>query len=536
MKRIRHYGVSSVFARISQILNRLVLNRKHHDLPLWNATPASSPFAVPNAMPWLLSANGRDFEHLADFLAALMRKIQPREWSRLYAEFREMILKRDQIGRLQGLPPDVAVELLGAATLCSNGYTREAALQALADLRHPRAVPYTLLRLGDWVAEVRDAASRTLGGLLRLDIADELLTHYHLVDRLSGFQRVKADQSIAEIRRVLLSPESRAAIHRALESKHAPCRLRAYRILEDQMDEPTWTQAATDPDSSIRHWSVRQLSRSALVVPPERVARLLRDKANIVSAAMIRTLTPAQAIEQRDVLIDLVFSDSLTVRNAARFALCITAMPDLAVEARLRLAASDPVSAPSGVLASLGEIGSEADCQLVLSFLGSPRSRVREAAVRTLIRLGRGAYMKRILPFLNDPSGRVRRAAARALSEPELAQWTPTIRRILETGSEGGQVQSLAVLIRQSGWNPVPDLLRGLVSDYARVREAAWQHIHEWVKTIGVRGWIRPTPDTLSVLAHIWPSIKRLDPTPPHGVNRGWNELRRLIEEELRAK
>ena len=524
-----------MYDRFRKILGRIVRKHSHFDLPYWSATEASSPFTVPNVMPWLFHAEGRDFEVLARFLADLMKKIRPRDWTRLYSEFRAIRLSPNQVDRLRDLPPDVAVEVLGAATLSANGYAREAALRSLAEIGLIRGLPFVLLRLGDWVGQVRAAALMALRALLRPDAADEILAYYHLVDRLTGIQRVDCSEVLEEIRRFLLAKESRSALSRALASKHAPHRLLAYRMLENELDEGAWKRSAKDRDPSIRLWVVLTWLRSRAVMSADLMRRLLCDKASVVCVTMIRTLSQEQVAQFQDIIIESAFADSLTVREAARFALRGMNAPDLASEARRRLAATDGSDVSPGVVAGLGETGENGDCELIAPLLDSSRSRVREAALRSLARLGGETFVEQIVPFLDDSTGRVRRSAARALMEMEPSVWVTAVRRVFRTSRAGGQKQALVLLARRNGWNPVPDFLSALHSEYPEVCMSAWQCICEWIKTVGIRGWIKPSAATLNELSILWPSIRRLALDAPQGARREWNELRRLLECELQT-
>jgi HEAT repeat protein len=519
-----------------EILKRIVGQSGASTLPLWNASEASSPFAVPTAVPWLLRARGADFAELGSLLAGLMRKTRPLEWTRLYAEFRSPWITPDEVVRLRRLRPEDAVELLGVATLGANGYTREAALRELSVLAHPRAVPYTLLRLGDWVPQVRSAAIGTLRSLMPLGIAEQLLEYHYLIARLRHVERLNQSTVVDEIAEYLQKTASRPAVEQALLSKREPHRLFAYQLLGKQWDERLVAQALADPAPSIRLWLTRTFLASA---PPEALAllpRLLRDKSSRVSTTIINALTPAQIVASQHILLDLAFSDARQVREASRYILQHTSQADLVVEARRRLAESESASISPGAIAGLGEVGEEADCAALLPLLGSRRSRVREAAVKALGRLGGEPVIGQFFGLLNDPNGNVRRAVTWVLMRSAWQSWVPAVRRVLLHGSEGGQTQALQILAHQSGWNSVPDLLRALLSDHSRLREHAWHNIYNWQRIYGIRGWIPPSPETLNDVAKLWPHVVQARPEAPKWVATSWNEFQRLLTAELRTQ
>jgi HEAT repeat protein len=405
-----------VLERLTDILKRIVGQPGGETLPFWNATEASSPFAVPSALAWLVKARGDDFDRVASLLAGLMRKTRPSEWTDLYAEFRYPWIRTGELGRLRRLRPEDAVELLGVATLSGDGYTREAALRELGALRHPRAVPYILLRLGDWVPQVRSTAVTALRSLMQVGIAEQLLEHHYLITRLGRVERLDLTTVVDEISEYLQKTDSRAAVQQALLSKHEPQRLFAYQLVGKQWDERLVAKALADPAPSIRLWLARTFLASA---PPSAAAllpRLLRDKSSRVSTTIINALTPAQVVANQHHLLDVAFSEARAVREAARYVLQKTSEVDLVGEARRRLAESDSALISPGVVAGLGEVGEEADCAAVLPLLGSRRSRVREAAVKAVGRLGGESVIDRVIGLLDDPPG-----ASNA--DPSAAEW-----------------------------------------------------------------------------------------------------------------
>src|SRR5688572_11863708 len=67
------------------------------------------------------------------------------------------------------------LQLLGIASLNSSGYVREKAVKELARLKKADGLKFILLRLGDWVAAVRKAATEATFLFLEKTYTDELL-------------------------------------------------------------------------------------------------------------------------------------------------------------------------------------------------------------------------------------------------------------------------------------------------------------------------------------------------------------------------
>lgn len=464
-----------------------------------------------------------------------MRKTQQEDWPRLYYALKYTSIQPRQVQLLATLDRDCAVEMLGVATLNANGHTRQAALKALRDLGHSRALPYVLLRLGDWVPQVREAALEALHQLMAMGIADALLAHYDLIERAAGVERFDIQPVLKEIRDYLLRPDHRSAVFQALDSQQVSLRLFAYRLSEEMPDRDLLYKAASDRSPAIRLWLARLLVQRH---PPDGMdlwVGLLHDPSNRVSTTTIAGLSSKQVADMKADLLALMFSDARPVREAVRYALRGTSI-DFAAESRRRLVESLSDQITPGVVASLGETGNRSDYALVEPLLSSQRSRVREAAVEAVARLARDQATGRLVPLLNDSSGRVRRAVVGMLASTNVQPWLPQIRGTLTHGSEGGQTQALQLLALQGGWDILPDLLIARRSAFDKVRNRAWQDLGAWHSRYSHRGWLKPSDPVRVRLKDELQLPHSSRPEPPEWARHTWDKLLEWLNEQLRSQ
>lgn len=524
---------------LNDILKRIFAQRHGHYLPTWTITNDSHPFAMADGIPWLLKATGSDFEQLGALIAKAMRKTRPDEWQRIDDEFRKpWLLSHEDVPRLAKLPAEDAVEVLGIATFSASGYAREAALVALASLDHPRATPYVLLRLNDWVVQVRQAALETLRSLMRRGIARELIEARYLIERLRRVQAFDPAELMRIILRYLQSPTCRDVILKTLESGDASSRLFVFKLLEDELDEPLIEKAVADPEATIRWWLARCVANGKARCTENVRIQLFRDKSSRVSVTMILSLTPVEVEQRRSLLWEMTQADAQPTRSATRYVLRVVGVTDsdIAAESRRRIEASAAASLePSpGLLANLAEVGATPDSLLAERYLRSSRSRVREAALITVVRRGGASGFHTIVPMLDDPSGRVRRAAAGALARSGFDRpIVLEIRKLFDRATEAGQEQALRVLSLQSAWDYVADILCCLCSEHEKVREAAWMNVGFWTSYYSHHAWQRPTRDNLADILPQWRRIELTRPTAPAKAMADWTTMRRVIGEEL---
>ena len=150
---------------LARILSIRSLARPNRD-----AGPASSGNWSFITLDTILKAQPGDRERLGEVLAREIRAEGPESLDRQSINRYVWNISSKDVTALAALPRDTAVELLGVASNVAYGFVREAALKQLEVLAHPRATAYVLLRLGDWVPQVRAAASQTLEALLQAGI------------------------------------------------------------------------------------------------------------------------------------------------------------------------------------------------------------------------------------------------------------------------------------------------------------------------------------------------------------------------------
>jgi HEAT repeat protein len=92
---------------------------------------------------------------VANAITRLMDQVKPSEWTRLYPSFQYLEVNQPVLARLGAFPAETAVHLLGIASLNGSGYIRQEAVERLGRLGLRETLPYLILRLADWVPQVR---------------------------------------------------------------------------------------------------------------------------------------------------------------------------------------------------------------------------------------------------------------------------------------------------------------------------------------------------------------------------------------------
>lgn len=302
------------------------------------------------------------------------------------------------VRRTYYLDPDRLGYVRPLADACSgNGFTREAAVAALAKRDDLVALPVLALRAADWVPQVRQRARKACQRYLKRNPAQAV---EFLFPVAVAVRARKNGSWLADALEELLRDGPPEVLNAALVIKDRIARRAVYRIaLESgRLDVKRMLHAArTDPDRPIRI-----LCAKAVLRADGEVARLLLSS----GTAAIRA-EALRALDEPGPALDALPDRSAVVRATAQ---AILRASGVDVAARYRELLTTLPAPP--VIAGLGETG--ADVELLRPWLAHPSSRGRVEAVRALRRQGL-TTPELLLPLLTDPVSSVTRQVALSL-------------------------------------------------------------------------------------------------------------------------
>ncbi|MBM3844760.1 MAG: hypothetical protein FJ405_00545, partial [Verrucomicrobia bacterium] len=151
--------------------------------------------------------------------------------------------------------------LVGLASSHFSGYVREAAVAELASQRTGEELPFLLIRLNDWVSQVRDVAGRAVQARIEPAYAVHFLKNISLVLHLRACGRVER-QFVDQICDLLKRVECRDVLRAGTTSKDKAVRKICFQLAAEA--EPSTRAvivrtAMTDPDAVARSWAARHL-------------------------------------------------------------------------------------------------------------------------------------------------------------------------------------------------------------------------------------------------------------------------------------
>lgn len=272
-------------------------------------------------LPFLKDSNESIRYTVADTMVHLFRKFT--SLHNLYDSLKYLEITTDDIEYYQhAFPQDIHLYLFAIASSSSNGYVREAAITALTATRRSEALPYILLRLGDWVLPVRATAEAALRTFFHSDYRDTFLHQLLLAERLSRVERVDLSGIQDEIYAFVVSEELTELSYRALINIGDNIRFLYIRqYLQKKKLNPVVLQLLqTDKNFLVRIELIKYLPQLAVDDQQRLLTRLLVDKSSKVRLAALYTAAPFTDLFLPTIL-HLLSDTSASVRNLSRFLL-----------------------------------------------------------------------------------------------------------------------------------------------------------------------------------------------------------------------
>lgn len=299
-----------------------------------------------------------------------------------------------------------------------NGYMRQRATELLAGATDGSELPFLLLRLNDWVTEVRHVASKAVLERVRPEYAPHFAHCLPLIFRLKGQRREDHRQVVHSVIELLQSPSCRHALIDTLSSKDRAVRRFGFGLLVEAAEAPAGLveRGLNSADEVVRlraaNFAKERLPQQML---EPMLPRILADRFTPVRREAVYGYVERLPQHAPDVLQALLLDRRTSMREIARFYLRQRREIDYAAFYRTQLL-NAPRELKAAAVAGLGETGTANNIGDIEPLLSDHDHRVRRAAIRALGRLDtEGHAVDHALQLLADPSPAVSKAARKVL-------------------------------------------------------------------------------------------------------------------------
>ena len=456
----------------------------------------SVAFAAANAVHKLL--RGTTVNDLA-WLDSALRVRSPYAGEQFY-EWHKM--SPSQIGRLERFG-DASISVLGLASFHQSGYVREAAIERLSLITTGAEVPFLILRLNDWVSNVRDASYNAVRSRLKPEYCRSFIANFALLSRLEYAGRADHKQIIQEINGLLRSHECRAVLLESLKSEDRFVRRASFRLALESTDsdlQQIVRLALSDPDTVVRTWAARRVSTAFEGRTLHQFLELMkRDRFMPVRREALRIAVKLTSPQLHDELRTALLDAHVSMREESRYHSRLILLMDFAAFYRQHLTAAEPRTLYSAI-SGLGETGKAEDDRLIVPYTSHALSKIRRAAVRALANLNRETHLDVFIEALKDDVPSVSRQGLEALADQGFLVSAARAWELFKTAPHDHvKVNALSLIESLSKWDSIGYLVRALCDADEAIVEMSRSGIQRWLARFN-RSFSSPTAEQIAKL------------------------------------
>jgi HEAT repeat protein len=394
------------------------------------------------------------------------------------------------------------VSLLGMASFHQNGYVRGAAINRLNTISGGAELRFLILRLNDWVSNVRAAAYDAVRSRLRPEYGAAFVATLPLVARLERAGRADHAALIQAINELLQSDRCRSVLLESLETDNRFIRRASFRLLLDSTGsdlEGIVRQALADKDTVIRLAVAQRVGSLFSAHTLEQFLALMsRDRYMPVRREALRCYVRS-AEQANSQLLTALLDPHASMREEARYHLQTIAAIDFAAFYRQSLLTgreNDLYAAVSG----LGETGIPEDDVLILPYVSHQNSKIRKAAIKALAKLNGKAHLDVFFHALRDEVPSVSRQALNALSDKTSLVTGERIWEVFHSAvTPHVKRNALSLIQRLSKWESICYLINAIREANEEVADMSRFAIGRWLIRFN-RSFVRPTDQQISRL------------------------------------
>ena len=396
-----------------------------------------------------------------------------------------------------------SVQILGLASFHHNGYVREAAINRLALSASGAELPFLILRLNDWVPNVRDAAYKAILSRVRPEYCRSFIQNFALLWRVEQGGRVDHTKIIQAINELLKSDQCRAVLFESLSSPDRLIRRACFRLALDSTNsdlQQVVTLALDDDDTVIHRWGAQKISSVSDEAGFQHLLeRMKRDRFTPVRREALRIAVKLNSPHVVEELHAALLDPHRSMREEAIYHLKNIQPLDVARFYRQHLAHAEG-STLYAVLSGLGDTGEAEDDSSIVSYTSHPSSKIRRAAIKALAALRPEAHLDIFMSALEDEGPNISRQALKALSRKTSSLNAARVWEVFSSAAHAHvKRNALSLLGKFAKWESIAYLTRAVCDTDEDIVELSRMAIRRWLIRFN-RSFTSPTSDQIARL------------------------------------
>jgi HEAT repeat protein len=392
--------------------------------------------------------------------------------------------------------PGFQLSFLALLSFHSSGYIREEALKRLDLIDSGDEIPFILLRLNDWVDQVREQATKAIERRITKKYTPNLLSNIFLIAALARYSRYDHASFIEAVHGLIRNIELKKDVKEALLSDDIYIRRECYKIVlvsDGSYLIEIIEQGTNDSDVIVRNCVIKSLNRVSDTTLLKKYLQKLENDPFMPNRREILNLYMELVPEHsHGKLINVLFDPHPSMRYDARYYLSKTADIDFALI--YREAIKNPIGKNLiGIISGLGETGNPNDAELIVNFLQHQIAKIRKNSIKAIARLSAENHLESFFALIRDDSPRVSREAALALLQCKYQSIIQDLCDTLENSDKNHVAKNiLFVASKLSKWESITYIVEALSSPSENIREIANDYLNRWLRNFN-RSFTKPT-------------------------------------------
>jgi HEAT repeat protein len=408
------------------------------------------------------------------------------------------------------------VTILGLSSFHPNGYFREKAIRTLSSLETGGEIPYLLIRINDWVKQVRNTAKLQLLRYITQEHAMNFVNNLPLILRLRDCSRDEHIDIVDAVVSILSSAEGAQKLISGLQSTDSKVRLACYKIiLETKVidNRSVISCLIKDTNPYNRLFVLRNIRQGITQEEFADISQLLlHDKFAQIRIFVLEVLYDFMPEEAVGILEKSLFNSNQSVRELSRYVLSKEKKYDFAAIYRDSIEKNEKLYS---AICGLGEKGDISDTEIIIKYMNSDVIRIVKACIIALAKLDIQGYKERIILMLKDERAGISRTARKVLHEKVDASDADTIYIIFKQAVHVHvKINCCVLLCTLSKWSAIRYIIEFCADENERVSTLGQMALERW-KLRYNSSFTTPTSSQIKeireALIYFWESVKERD-------------------------
>ena len=299
-----------------------------------------------------------------------------------------------------------------------NGYEREEAVKQLGELNNPMAMPILLLRVNDWVQQVRSASLKAIDKLLLNENAEIIVQYLPEIYKLQSYKRENHTELFARLLSFLLKEENSSYLVKAIDSQNIVLSRISFNICAKHQllsTEQCVKKGLSSKDVILKTYAAKLLSSLKGKYLEDSLAIAIYDKFMFVRKEAFQIYLKKYPKKGLSFANKFLFDRSFTIREIAIRYLQKNNVNVEAIYVNVLKDKKSSILYLKCAIDELGYLGSTRTIFLIGNFITHSSSTVRKVTLEALVALKSSNSKEYLLQGMQDISAKVAKRASRLL-------------------------------------------------------------------------------------------------------------------------